>query len=84
MLPFVASMPSSNIKTLLKHLNSASFHAKAGLIKAFASHSGAHSCVQATLVNCPNLPATAYSQCAVIRQYVRRKPTNSRKRRTGC
>jgi hypothetical protein len=47
MLPFVASMPGGNVKTLLKHLNSASFAARARLIKAFASHSGAHSSTQA-------------------------------------
>jgi hypothetical protein len=47
MLPFVASMPGGNVKTLLKHLNSASFAAKARLIKAFASHSGARSYPQA-------------------------------------
>lgn len=40
-------MPGGNVKTLLKHLNSASFAAKARLIKAFASHSGAHSSTQA-------------------------------------
>jgi hypothetical protein len=60
MLPFVASMPSSNIKTLLKHLGSTSFHAKAGLIKAFASHSGAPAaaCEQSLLFfRCPRVPA---------------------------
>lgn len=41
MLPFIATMSASLIKTMLKHLNSASFHAKASLIKTFASHSGA-------------------------------------------
>ena len=40
-------MPGGNMKTLLTHLNSASFQAKARLIKAFASHSGAHGCMQA-------------------------------------
>ena len=40
-------MPGGNVKTLLTHLNSASFAAKARLIKAFASHSGAHGCMQA-------------------------------------